>query len=485
MEPILSKLQEGVKYPRFERDATKTINDLVDHITKERGIYSSSIEPNPNEHNIWFNTNDNKIYKYTDEEWKDINANRDFIVNFNHADILPYPYININYNSIILNPIDEINNYIIITSTRNIVSTINKILSNIDFILINENYNTNANSGIFVIHIYNNYVYYYKINDYMVSGPIDFYVSEGDVYYKTDDGSEGNIFVNDRFYLQNDLYNEVYNETGEQLETRMIIPIDNSTIIVGNNSNDLCISGNDSDAMTIYVKYNSLTLGRNNIYNLPQEDSSFYNLTINCYKTGYVDIYKGEHCNNLFISSSTIITGGDTELNISENVSNNIEELYLYIIPYDNYSNNNSDTSLVNIGDANLKFIDVINLCKSPIGGGLNNTQISSGGCFWSRSAEDFSSNNGLIDWGGTPEDAIIVIDIDATENDTLNMDILKSIPVPTIYATNPATVTYISNKGRTCAQSYKNIRYNVNDNSIHITLTSSSKPLINRTIYI
>lgn len=485
MEPIISKLQEGVKYPRFERDATKTINDLVDHITKERGIYSSSIEPNPNEHSIWFNTNDNKIYKYTDEEWKDINANRDFIVNFNHADILPYPYININYNSIILNPIDEINNYIIITSTKNIVSTINKILSNIDFILINEEYNNDANSGIFVIHIYNNYVYYYKIHDYMVSGPIDFYISEGNVYYKTDIGSEGNIFVNDRFYLQNDLYNEVYDETDEQLETRMIIPSDESIVIVGNYSNDLCISGNDSDAITIYVKYDSLVLGRNNLYNLPQEDSSFYNLTINCYKTGYVEIYKGEYCNSLNISSSTIITGGNTDLIINENVSNNIEELSLYIIPYDNYSNNNSDTSSVDFNNSTLQSIDIINLCKSPIRGGIRSTGIPSKGCFWSRNALDFTINNTLINWYGIPRDAIIVIDIDATENDTLNMDILKSIPVPTIYATNPATVTYISNKGRTCAQSYKNIKYNVNDNSIHITLTSSSKTLINRTIYI
>lgn len=73
MEPILSKLQEGVKYPRFERDATKTINDLVEHITKERGVYSSSIEPNPNEHNIWFNTNDNTLYIYNKGVWKTIN----------------------------------------------------------------------------------------------------------------------------------------------------------------------------------------------------------------------------------------------------------------------------------------------------------------------------------------------------------------------------------------------------------------------------
>lgn len=72
MEPILSKLQEGVKYPRFERDATKTINDLVDHITKERGVYSSSIEPNPSEHKVWFNTNNNTLNIYENGKWNTI-----------------------------------------------------------------------------------------------------------------------------------------------------------------------------------------------------------------------------------------------------------------------------------------------------------------------------------------------------------------------------------------------------------------------------
>lgn len=74
MEPIISKLQEGVKYPRFERDATKTINDLVDHITKERGIYSSSIEPNPNEHSIWFNTSNNTIMIYNNGAWRNFSG---------------------------------------------------------------------------------------------------------------------------------------------------------------------------------------------------------------------------------------------------------------------------------------------------------------------------------------------------------------------------------------------------------------------------
>ena len=81
MEPIISKLQEGVKYPRFERDATKTINDLVEHITKERGVYSSSIEPNPNEHNIWFNTNDNTLYIYNKGVWKAVSDKDTDILN--------------------------------------------------------------------------------------------------------------------------------------------------------------------------------------------------------------------------------------------------------------------------------------------------------------------------------------------------------------------------------------------------------------------
>lgn len=74
MEPIISKLQEGVKYPRFERDATTIINDLVDHITKERGVYSSSIEPNPSEHSIWFNTDTNTLMIYNNGAWRNFNG---------------------------------------------------------------------------------------------------------------------------------------------------------------------------------------------------------------------------------------------------------------------------------------------------------------------------------------------------------------------------------------------------------------------------
>ena len=74
MEPVVNKLQEGVKYPRFERDATTIINDLVEHITKERGVYSSSIEPNPNEHKVWFNTNNNTLNIYENGRWNTISG---------------------------------------------------------------------------------------------------------------------------------------------------------------------------------------------------------------------------------------------------------------------------------------------------------------------------------------------------------------------------------------------------------------------------
>ena len=75
MEPVVNKLQEGVKYPRFERDATTIINDLVDHITKERGIYSSNIEPNPGEHSVWFNTDTNTLMIYNNHVWRDFSGN--------------------------------------------------------------------------------------------------------------------------------------------------------------------------------------------------------------------------------------------------------------------------------------------------------------------------------------------------------------------------------------------------------------------------
>lgn len=64
---VVPTLETQQKYPLFYAEATKTINDIIEHISKERGIYTSNIEPDPKEHTIWFNTNFNAIYFYNEK----------------------------------------------------------------------------------------------------------------------------------------------------------------------------------------------------------------------------------------------------------------------------------------------------------------------------------------------------------------------------------------------------------------------------------
>lgn len=64
---VVPTLETQQKYPLFYAEATKTINDIIEHISKERGIYTSNIEPDPKEHTIWFNTNFNTIYFYNEK----------------------------------------------------------------------------------------------------------------------------------------------------------------------------------------------------------------------------------------------------------------------------------------------------------------------------------------------------------------------------------------------------------------------------------
>ena len=66
---VIPTLETQQKYPLFYAEATKTINDIIEHISKERGIYLSSIEPDPKEHSIWFNEDNKKLYMY-DETYK-------------------------------------------------------------------------------------------------------------------------------------------------------------------------------------------------------------------------------------------------------------------------------------------------------------------------------------------------------------------------------------------------------------------------------
>ena len=64
---VVPTLETQQKYPLFYAEATKTINNIIEHISKERGIYTSNIEPDPKEHTIWFNTNFNTIYFYNEK----------------------------------------------------------------------------------------------------------------------------------------------------------------------------------------------------------------------------------------------------------------------------------------------------------------------------------------------------------------------------------------------------------------------------------
>lgn len=64
---VVPTLETQQKYPLFYAEATKTINDIIEQISKERGIYTSNIEPDPKEHTIWFNTNFNTIYFYNEK----------------------------------------------------------------------------------------------------------------------------------------------------------------------------------------------------------------------------------------------------------------------------------------------------------------------------------------------------------------------------------------------------------------------------------
>jgi hypothetical protein len=66
-KPIIPELETQQKYPLFYAEATKTINDIIEHITNERGIYTSNIEPDPRDHIYWLNTNLGILYKYNEE----------------------------------------------------------------------------------------------------------------------------------------------------------------------------------------------------------------------------------------------------------------------------------------------------------------------------------------------------------------------------------------------------------------------------------
>lgn len=174
--PIIPKLETQQKYPLFYAEATKTINDVIEHITKERGIYSSNIEPDPKEHNIWFNTNDNRLYSWIEEEqsWKIISGGSSEIVYFTEVkgdfyNCKTYIFDGNKYGINIsrVSPIEPITNFEAILINCNFISGNN---SNYD-IDIEFKYicgDTNTTKGIYYVKYIDGYCTVTKLTDNII-----------------------------------------------------------------------------------------------------------------------------------------------------------------------------------------------------------------------------------------------------------------------------------------------------------------------------
>lgn len=172
--PIIPKLETQQKYPLFYAEATKTINDIIEHITKERGVYSSNIEPDPKEHNIWFNTNDNKIYRWVEEEqsWKIISGSGSSeIVYFTESkgdfyNSKIYIFDGNKYDSDIskISPIEPITNFEAILINCDFINSDNNNHDiNLDFKYINGD--TNTNKGIYYVKYIDGYCIVTKLTN--------------------------------------------------------------------------------------------------------------------------------------------------------------------------------------------------------------------------------------------------------------------------------------------------------------------------------
>lgn len=375
MEPILSKLQEGVKYPRFERDATKTINDLVEHITKERGVYSSSIEPNPNEHSIWFNTNDNTLYIYDGSVWETINDKNIHISK--ELEFHSYPIINIYDNSESMNDwsIEENKHYVIIIDTSNIRNYLNNIVINNDdreFIIIGDNTNIN---GTFLINIYDTYIYYIRLSQSYIKEDNVFYCDGGILFYDGDNENYGSNGLNISGYYTKERLKYIIEDNERKplekiyLSAAFIEPDDNTTVIFGNNDfySDFSILGTDLDDAKIYMYSNILHIG-NSCDDIVTFDSiNWYSATVfcNCKEIGEITITNNFSTLNLYISSIDFIVGNNNILKIDSGVCGSIDECNIYAI-----KETNNDKSQVIIEDVINGNIDsYINLCGTELKG--------------------------------------------------------------------------------------------------------------------
>lgn len=347
MEPIISKLQEGVKYPRFERDATKTINDLVEHITKERGVYSSSIEPNPSEHSVWFNTNNNTLYIYDGNTWATVSDKNVSILKEGDS-FYPYPVINILNSTTSIEDayIEENKHYVIIINTNNIKEYLNNIIVDNNsyeekqFIIIGDDTNT---SGTFLVNIYDTYIYYIKLSSTYIEEDNVFYCSSGTLYYTGDvaigtDGTNiSGFYTKERLiYVIEELEGESIKELS--LNNIFIGPENESTIIIGKYDfvNDIAILGEELDDIKIYMYNDKLKIGDINDNNINQIGGiTWYNANVFC-NCKHIDndiiiTHEGSSL-DLHIDAITFVVSNNNYLIITPNICSNINELYVNVI---------------------------------------------------------------------------------------------------------------------------------------------------------
>lgn len=458
MEPVVNKLQEGVKYPRFERDATRIINDLVTHITQERGIYSSDIEPNPNEHSIWFNTNNYKTYIYTNEEWNDITNYRGFNINTDRDHIDSYPTINIIYNSYtgdenLLQ--DDV--YVIIIST----SAIERELYLIAPYYSNYNYlNTVKGSGVFVIYSYYGYIYINKISERQTfeniicksDNPFNILLVEGDEIvdeYYIDDGTVVTKNLLEDWYGNELTYNTTF----------LIKAEDYRTLILGEMKNigaNFGLVGDVNDEVDIYSYGNNIIFGGDYSGNLEQNIHCYFN-TINIH-VGCAG--KGETLINdpidvsKYIGDLKIYTGHGRSVNItSDTILANTE--YLSFIAADSYKYRYDYFSeyicnlKIDLGASNIQIKDYINLTGGQIDyKGSGNLEFYDK--FIGSNYNDFQLNFN-VNFG---RNLIVIADFYISEEDTQYWNLSKLIQLCNenriiIYTTSDVFMNYIKhNRG-------------------------------------
>lgn len=457
MEPIISKLQEGVKYPRFERDATRIINDLVTHITQERGIYSSDIEPNPNEHKIWFNTNNYKIYIYTDEKWNDITNYRGFDINTDRDHIDSYPTINILYNSYTGNEAllqDDV--YVIIIST----SAIERELYVIAPYYSNYNYlNTVKGSGVFVIYSYYGYIYINKVSERQTFENIicksdnnfDILLVENDEIVDEYDIT-GNVVVT------KDLLEDWYNDKLTYSSTFLIKAEDYHTLILGEMKDigaNFGLVGDVNDEVDIYSYGNNIIFGGDYSSDLEQNIPCYFN-TINIHIgcagkgetliTDTIDIHK-------YIGDLEIYTGHGRSVNIASDTVLGYTE-YLSFIAADSYKYRNDYFSAyicnlkINSTQHNIRIKDYINLTEGYIEyKGSGNLEFYDK--FISSNYNDFELNFNA-DFGQNP---IVIADFYPNEEDIQSWNLSKLIQMCKdnqiiVYTTSNVFMNYIKHNG-------------------------------------